>query len=233
MRQVVLDTETTGLKVEENHRVIEIGCVELINRKVTGSSYHQYINPQRAVEEGALAIHGLSNEFLINKPLFTEIAQEFMNFIKGAELIIHNAIFDLGFINKELSLTYKKPHELTEYCRVIDTLVLARQLHVGQRNSLDALCKRYKIDNSQRDLHGALLDAHLLAQVYLAMTGGQGSLFDKLQMINSEKKAMTNSTTPIIQVRKLLTLKASQEEICLHEKKLASMLEKSKCLWHE
>lgn len=232
MRQIVLDTETTGLQPADGHRIIEIGCIELVNRKFTGKRYHQYINPERDIEEGALAVHGLSNEFLRDKPTFVKIAQEFMDFISGAELIIHNAPFDTGFINHELNLLNKKWKSLSDYCRILDTLTLARQLHVGQRNSLDALCKRYGIDNSQRELHGALLDAHLLAQVYLAMTGGQGSLFDGLQQVEQvTQQAETHFVTSVTQARKLRVLKATPDELAEHETKLQNMVKKGKCLW--
>ncbi len=223
MRQVILDTETTGLSTKDNHRIIEIGCIELVNRKFTGKRYHQYINPQRPVDEGALAVHGLSNQFLDDKPLFNDIVEDLMVFIEGAELIIHNAPFDVGFINYELSLAKKKWQSVTDYCRVIDTLMLARQLHVGQRNNLDALCKRYKIDNSTRDLHGALLDSHLLAQVYLAMTGGQGSLFDELQLTQAEERVIQSSVVVTTKTRNLVILKATSDELTLHERKLEEM----------
>jgi DNA polymerase-3 subunit epsilon len=194
MRQVILDTETTGLTTEHGHRIIEIGCVELVNRKLTGKHYHQYINPQRDIDEGAMAVHGISNDFLQNKPYFGDITKEFMDFIIDAELIIHNAPFDVGFINYELKLLKNSWKPLTDYCRIIDTLAMARQLHVGQRNSLDALCKRYSIDNSQRELHGALLDANLLARVYLAMTGGQATLFAEAEADELSKQEQTETT---------------------------------------
>lgn len=174
-RQIVLDTETTGIGHQLGHRVIEIGCMELIDRQLTGEQFHCYLNPKRAVDDGAFRVHGLSNQFLQDKPLFTEILPDFLNFIGTSELIIHNAPFDLGFLNAELSLA-KSPQRLDEYCSIFDTLVLARKLHPGQRNNLDALCKRYHIDNSKRDKHGALLDAQILAYVYLALTGGQKQL---------------------------------------------------------
>jgi len=231
MRQIILDTETTGLQTSEGHRIIEIGCLELINRKLTGQRYHQYINPLREIEEGAAAVHGVTTQFLQDKPIFSEIVAEFIDFISGAELIIHNAPFDVGFINYEFSLISKKYRPLTNYCQIIDTLVIARQLHVGQRNSLDALCKRYSIDNSHRELHGALLDAHLLAQVYLAMTGGQGSLFDSLQ--TGEDTGQKNHTANILpQIkRELRILSANAEEIEAHEEMLAKMVQQGKCLW--
>ncbi len=181
MRQIILDTETTGLEPSQGHRIIEVGCVELLDRKLTGKRFHRYINPQREVEAGALAVHGLSDAFLRDKPVFGAISRDLLAFIDGASLIIHNAPFDLGFLDHEFKLLDKKAKPLASRCQIIDTLILARQRHPGQRNSLDALCKRYGVDNSQRDLHGALLDADLLARVYLAMTGGQGSLFDRLE----------------------------------------------------
>jgi DNA polymerase-3 subunit epsilon len=176
MRQIALDTETTGLLIEHGHRVIEIGCVEIINRKLTGNTYHCYLDPERVVDAGAFAVHGISNEFLRDKPKFTEVATTFMEFIDGAELIIHNAPFDVGFLNCELEILGRS-HRIQDVCSVFDTLPFARQLHPGQKNNLDALCKRYQVDNSHRQMHGALLDADLLARLYLAMTGGQGSLF--------------------------------------------------------
>lgn len=176
MRQVVLDTETTGLEWEQGHRIIEIGCVELINRRKTEQTFHSYLQPDREIDAAAEEIHGLSNEMLADKPSFADIAENFLSFVNGAELVIHNAAFDVGFLNHELNLAGSERTNIEEICNVLDTLILARQLHPGQRNSLDALCKRYNVDNSRRDLHGALLDARLLADVYLAMTGGQATL---------------------------------------------------------
>jgi DNA polymerase-3 subunit epsilon len=176
MRQIVLDTETTGLESSEGHRIIEIGCVELIDRRISGNTYHQYIQPDRQIDAGAIEVHGITNESLADKPRFADIAAEFLAFIKGAELVIHNAPFDVGFIDHEFRMLAAPPGNVAEHCKVLDTLVMARRMHPGQRNSLDALCKRYEIDNSQRELHGALLDAEILADVYLMMTGGQVSL---------------------------------------------------------
>jgi DNA polymerase III subunit epsilon len=176
MRQIILDTETTGLEPKEGHRVIEIGCVELVDRRLTGRNFHQYLNPEREIDAGAIEVHGLTNEFLADRPRFAEVVEEFVQYIRGAELIIHNAPFDLGFLDHELALLGGDWGRLEDCCAVTDTLALARRLHPGQRNSLDALCKRYAIDNSHRELHGALLDAEILADVYLAMTGGQASL---------------------------------------------------------
>jgi DNA polymerase-3 subunit epsilon len=231
MRQIILDTETTGLSPADGHRIIEIGCIELVNRKFTGRRYHQFINPEREVEEGALAVHGITNQYLKDKPVFINIVQEFMDFISGAELIIHNAPFDTGFINHELILARGKWKPLTDYCRVIDTLVIARQLHIGQRNSLDALCKRYAVDNSQREMHGALLDAHLLAQVYLAMTGGQGCLFDEGQPAEKTDEEKTEILLTKAISRKLPVLMASAEDIAEHEQYLQKMQAKGKCVW--
>ncbi len=175
MRQIVLDTETTGLEPREGHRIIEIGCVELVDRKLTGRTYHQYIQPERLIDPGAIEIHGITNEFLADKPVFADVVDDFVDFIRGAELVIHNAPFDVGFINHELKLCGAE-QSVDELCGVLDTLAMARRMHPGQKNTLDALCKRYDIDNSSRELHGALLDAEILADVYLAMTGGQVTL---------------------------------------------------------
>jgi DNA polymerase-3 subunit epsilon len=175
-RQIVLDTETTGLEVEQGHQIIEIGCVELVDRRITGRDFHHYLRPDREIEEGAEAVHGITNEFLADKPRFADIADRFLEYVDGAELIIHNAPFDVGFINAELARLGRDLPPIDRQCPIVDTLALARRKHPGQRNSLDALCKRYGIDNSQRDLHGALLDARILAEVYLAMTGGQVAL---------------------------------------------------------
>jgi DNA polymerase-3 subunit epsilon len=231
MRQIVLDTETTGLNTAEGHRIIEIGCIELVNRKFTGKRYHQYINPEREVDSGALAVHGLTNDFLQSKPTFIQVAREFMDFIMDSELIIHNAPFDIGFIDYELGLTKQRWKSLSEYCRVIDTLVMARQLHIGQRNGLDALCKRYNVDNSQRDLHGALLDANLLAQVYLSMTGGQSSLFETSQLTDATQHEIAAIQEIAIKSHKLVVLSATDDEMRVHEAKLQAMAEKGKCIW--
>ncbi len=176
MRQIVLDTETTGIEPSEGHRIIEVGCVEMINRKLTGRTYHRYINPQREVDAEAIEVHGITNDFLLDKPLFGDVLHEFQDFIRGAQLVIHNAPFDVGFINHEFALAGPDNGTVDDLCSVVDTLVMARKLHPGQKNNLDALCRRYGIDNSQRELHGALLDSEILADVYLFMTGGQTSL---------------------------------------------------------
>lgn len=176
MRQIILDTETTGLEVSADHRIIEIGCVELVDRRVTERRFHTYLNPGRPIEPGAIEVHGITDQFVADKPSFAEVVDDFLKFIAGAELIIHNAPFDVGFINHELKRAGHALADIGTHCKVLDTLALARRMHPGQRNSLDALCKRYAIDNSQRTVHGALLDAEILADVYLALTGGQAAL---------------------------------------------------------
>ncbi|MCP1676909.1 DNA polymerase-3 subunit epsilon [Natronocella acetinitrilica] len=176
MRQIVLDTETTGLETRDGHRIIEIGAVEMVNRRRTGRTFHQYLQPDREIDAGAAAVHGITNDQLVGKPRFADVAEDFLAFIRDAELVIHNAAFDIGFIDYEFSLLPEPGPRVADICAVIDTLLLARGRHPGQRNSLDALCKRYDIDNSQRELHGALLDSEILCDVYLAMTGGQGAL---------------------------------------------------------
>lgn len=188
MRQIILDTETTGLYPDKGHRMIEIGCLEMINRRLTGSSLHFYLNPQRAIERAASEVHGITESFLADKPLFKDIADELIAYLKNAELIIHNAPFDVAFIDNELKLTGKAFLTVSEYCVVTDTLTMARHKHPGQHNNLDALCRRYQVDNSNRQYHGALLDAELLAQVYLAMTGGQSQLFDSTDHTESSQK---------------------------------------------
>jgi DNA polymerase-3 subunit epsilon len=172
MRQIVLDTETTGLEPADGHRIIEIGCVELLDRRLTGNNYHQYVQPDREIDAGAMEVHGITNEYLADKPRFEDVVDDLVSYLRGAELIIHNAPFDMGFLENEFSLC-AYPERLADLCGVLDTLVMARKMHPGQKNNLDALCKRYDIDNSRRDLHGALLDAEILADVYLTMTGGQ------------------------------------------------------------
>ncbi len=193
MRQIVLDTETTGLETSQGHRIIEIGCVEMINRRVTDNHWHHYINPDREVDEGAYNVHGISTEFLQDKPRFNELAEDFRAYIDGAELIIHNAPFDIGFLDHEFDLLAGAVKTVRDYCTVQDTLVMARQKHPGQKNNLDALCKRYGIDNSHRTVHGALLDARILADVYLAMTGGQTTL--GLDVEGSTRKVASEQRT--------------------------------------
>ncbi len=220
-RQIVLDTETTGLNPKEGHRIIEIGCVELVNRRLTQNHFHVYINPEREVEEEALAVHGISNEFLQEKPKFAEIVDDFIDFIQGAELIIHNAPFDVGFMDHELSLLDKEPRRIETLCTVFDTLVFARKKHPGARNSLDALCKRYGIDNSHRDLHGALLDAEILADVYLLMTGGQASLLEEEAVFDeagSEKIVRLSGQRPALKI-----IRCSDDELKCHKNYLAGL----------
>ncbi|NHA15486.1 DNA polymerase III subunit epsilon [Thioalkalivibrio sp. XN279] len=234
-RQIVLDTETTGLEPAEGHRIIEIGCLELVNRRLTGRKFHQYLNPEREIDRAAEDVHGLSNTFLADKPRFAEVAAEFLEFVQGAELVIHNAAFDLGFLDAELARLAPPGPTMGEICGVLDTLMLARQLHPGQRNSLDALCKRFAIDNSNRELHGALLDAQLLADVYLVMTGGQAEL-----VLGAEEStaAGTGRRKPK-QVRrkglKLVVQRASEEELAAHEAALDRLDQAvgGPCIWRQ
>jgi len=219
MRQVVLDTETTGLEVEQQHRIIEIGCVELVNRRLTGRSFHRYLNPERDIDEGALEVHGLSREQLAREPKFADIHAEFLEFVRDAELIIHNAPFDVAFLNAELA---RLPGGLSlAGCQILDTLPLARQMHPGQRNSLDALCKRYSVDNSQRDYHGALLDARLLAEVYLAMTGGQATLVLSAETDTIRLRTRLEMPDPDLGAVRIAVIEASAEELAAHERLLA------------
>lgn len=234
MRQIILDTETTGLDPSKGHRIIEIGCVELINRQLTNNNFHVYINPERAIDPGAQQVHGISNAFLADKPVFSKIFSDFLKFIDGAELIIHNAPFDVSFLNSEFITVGYKEKRLADHCSITDTLALARQMHPGQRNSLDALCKRYSIDNSHRELHGALLDSTILAQVYLAMTGGQASLFGEENTISSVSVAKTTQKKKQIEKIDLPVLLATAEELEMHQKQLESIKEKNgKCIWLE
>ena len=232
MRQIVLDTETTGLDPTKGHRIIEIGCVELINRKRTGNELHQYLQPDREIDPGAIEVHGISNEFLADKPRFEDIVSDFLTYIEGAELIIHNAPFDVGFLDHEFELAGLGQGKTQATCDVIDTLVMARRLRPGQKNSLDALCRHYTIDNSQRDLHGALLDAELLAEVYLAMTGGQTALFREGSAVKSA--ADKNVLRKLDKNRKTLpVITASKEELVAHNAWLDELDRKTdgKCLW--
>lgn len=230
MRQVVLDTETTGFDFKIGNRMIEIGCVELENRRFTGRTYHQYINPEYEVEEGAFKVHGLSNEFLSDKPLFAQIAEEFMQFIAGAELVIHNAPFDIGFINHEFKLAGLPYHPIANHCQVLDTLTMAREKHPGQRNTLDALCKRYGIDNSHRQLHGALLDAEILADVYLLMSGGQKGL--QLDSADSDVSAQQTQLQRMdLSGFDLPVINATASEITEHERYLDKLGDA--CIWRQ
>jgi DNA polymerase III subunit epsilon len=259
MRQIVLDTETTGLEPELGHRIIEIGCVEIVNRRVTGRTFHRYLNPERAIDEGAMAVHGIKRADLDDKPKFAEVAEELITFISDAELVIHNAAFDVAFLDAELarlapaggslvpagdSLAGRSVADrsvsgavrnVAKLCRVLDSLALARSMHPGQRNNLDALCKRYSVDNSRRDLHGALLDAQILADVYLAMTGGQVGL--ALSEITAPARA-ANDGQPVVPVlvrgaTPLCVVMATEEEALAHESMLTIIAKASggKCLW--
>jgi DNA polymerase-3 subunit epsilon len=237
VRQIVLDTETTGLEVSQGHRIIEIGCVELENRRLTGNHYHQYVNPMREIDQGAIEVHGITSEFLADKPLFEQIAQEFMAFIAGAELIIHNAPFDVAFLNSELQQLERGHQGVDTACKVIDTLVMARAKHPGQRNNLDALCQRYGVDNSQRDLHGALLDAEILADVYLAMTGGQTTFqLSDTGVDRGEGDSGGNQIQRVSADRPPLpVLTASAGELRAHEAQLDAIAQSSggRVLWRE
>lgn len=221
MRQVVLDTETTGLEVELEHRIIEIGCVEIFNRRLTGRTFHRYLNPERDIDEGAVEVHGLTRERLCAEPRFREIRAEFLEFVRDAELIIHNAAFDLAFLNEELKREAERIERIDHLCKVQDTLALARQLHPGQRNSLDALCKRYSVDNSRRDYHGALLDARLLAEVYLAMTGGQAALTLSAEPDPALGRARLSVAGRAASAAPILVVRASEQELAAHEQVLA------------
>jgi DNA polymerase-3 subunit epsilon len=227
MRQIILDTETTGLDPALGNRIIEIGAVEILNRQPTGKHFHRYINPERDSEEGALQVHGITSEFLADKPKFREIAKEFLDYVTGAELVIHNAAFDIAFLNHELRLLDMKP--VKTFCpSVIDTLKLARELHPGKRNSLDALCERYQIDNAGRTLHGGLLDAQLLAEVYLAMTRGQGML-----MIDAAPAAAAQAEGATGEKVDIIVLRATDDELAAHQAQLAEIDKASggKCVW--
>ena len=224
MRQIVLDTETTGLDPSSGHRIIEIGCIELLNRRFTGNKLHIYINPERQIDAGAIRVHGITNEFLQDKPVFADIAKQFIEFVDGAELIIHNAPFDVGFLNSELA-GVKYAHKLEERCAVLDTLVLAREKHPGQRNNLDALCKRYNVNNSNRKLHGALLDAEILAFVYLAMTGGQKELFVKEQSQSAQNQHLDMQNYPELSSNSPV-IRANTDEVARHQEFLQNIEQK-------
>jgi len=236
MRQIILDTETTGLEPAEGHRIIEIGCVELIGRRLTGNNFHQYVNPERDIDSGAVEVHGITADSLKDKPRFADIVADFLDYVRGAELIIHNAPFDVGFLNHEFGLIPAEGGAVTrieDHCSVLDTLKLARSMHPGQKNDLDSLCRRYGVDNTQRTLHGALLDAEILADVYLAMTGGQTALFE-------EARSPLQGGAPTVEIRrlpakraKLLVIAPSAEEMAAHEQRLEEIEKQSRgqCLW--
>lgn len=234
MRQVVLDTETTGLDPSQGHRVIEIGCVEIDNRKLTGRHFHCYLNPDREIDAGALEVHGLTSHFLADKPRFHQVEAEFLEFIDGSELVIHNAPFDIGFLDHELHGTKSAAQKIGSLCGVLDSLLLAREKHPGQRNSLDALCKRYGVDNTQRQLHGALLDAEILADVYLVMTSGQSSLLlAEDEEEGSTRRAKAKAKKSHSQREKIAVIKAGSDELAAHRQRLKDIAESSEkgCLW--
>lgn len=221
MRQVVLDTETTGLEIEQGHRILELGGVEILDRKLTRRHYHQYVNPEREVEEGALEVHGITNHFLQNKPVFADVLKEFLDFVRGSELIIHNAAFDVNFLNHEMSLADESLGTLQDYCSVVDSLQIARKKHPGQRNSLDALCRRYNVDSSKRELHGALLDAEILADVYLLLTGGQ------VDLLLDQSDGADEAASEIVRLdpnrARLPVVMPSEEELAAHEARIVAL----------
>ncbi|HEY5665316.1 MAG TPA: DNA polymerase III subunit epsilon [Gammaproteobacteria bacterium] len=238
MRQVVLDTETTGLSTAQGHRIIEIGCIELVNRRITGREFHRFVNPERDIDEGAVAVHGISRDDLEHEPRFCDIVEEFLDFIRDAELIIHNAEFDVGFLEHELTLMAHERPKITDHALVLDTLALAREIHPGQRNSLDALCKRYEIDASARHVHGALIDSELLARVYLAMTGGQSSLLleedangaaagSRQAAAGGEGTADPATTRDL----NLAVIRASAAEAAAHDAMLEKIRKSGACVW--
>ncbi|MFA7239462.1 MAG: DNA polymerase III subunit epsilon [Sulfuricellaceae bacterium] len=228
MRQIILDTETTGLEPKQGHRIVELGAVEMINRRLTGNRFHHYLNPEREIDAGAQQVHGISREFLLDKPMFRDVAADFLTFVGDAELIIHNAPFDVSFLNRELDLLALEP--ITARCTVTDTLKMAKELHPGQRNNLDALCKRYQVDNANRTLHGALLDAELLAEVYLAMTRGQESL---MMALEEPAPSSGNGVLPRTAPLKLLVVAATPTELAAHAWQIEDIdkASKGKCLW--
>ena len=233
MRQIVLDTETTGLEIKQGNRIIEIGAVEIVNRKLTGNHYHQYIQPDRESEEGALAVHGITSKFLADKPRFADIAQEFVDYIRGAELIIHNAPFDVGFLNHELQMLGSQWEKVDSICSILDSLVMARKIRPGQKNNLDALCRFYGINNAHRELHGALLDSEILADVYLAMTGGQVSLLLGGEQTNDNNEQVTTIKRLDANREKLVVQYASEEELKAHRDRLEAINKASggACVW--
>lgn len=239
MRQIILDTETTGLDISQGHRLIEIGALEMVNRRLTGNRFHSYLNPEREIEPGAAEVHGITTEMLLDKPRFRDLADDLLRFINGAELVIHNADFDIGFLNYEFGLVVDSSQAATSIqsiATVLDTLKLARQIHPGKKNDLNALCERYNINNTSRTLHGALLDAELLAEVYLSMTGGQTGLFDiPGTTVEVGLSTTTQNTTPRIDPNRpaLLVLRANDDELAEHERMIDEIQKKSggQCLW--
>ena len=234
MKQIVVDTETTGLDSSHGHRVIEIGCVEMISRRLSGNTFHHYLNPQRTIDEAALEVHGITAEMLKDKPLFADLAAELLEFIDGAELIIHNAPFDIGFLNNEFQLAGLGADVIDAHCSVVDTLAMARHKYPGQRNSLDALCKRYSVDNAQRTLHGALLDAEILADVYLAMTGGQVTLLGESSDLPAYAQGQIDESSEVAEGIATPLIRAAGEDLEQHLKWL-QLLEKESngAIWRQ
>jgi DNA polymerase-3 subunit epsilon len=229
-RQIVLDTETTGLEPEQGHRIIEIGCVEMVERRLTGNNFHQYLQPDRSIDAAAVEVHGITNEFLADKPRFGDIVQDFLDYVRGAELIIHNAPFDVGFLDHELGMLSDDAQRIVDLCAVTDTLVMAKKMYPGQRNSLDALCKRYDIDNSHRELHGALLDAEILADVYLMMTGGQAALLLEGIGMEEDGDGRADAIRRLGPERPALKIiRADAQELQRHEARLDAMGDN--CVW--
>jgi len=227
-RQIILDTETTGIDPRAGHRIIEIGCVEMINRRLTGNNFHVYINPLREIEDEAIGVHGITNEFLRDKPLFKDVADEFFDYIRGGELVIHNAPFDIGHMDNEFGILWQDWTQTADFCAIVDTLVMAREKHPGQKNTLDALCRRYEIDNSHRMLHGALLDSEILADVYLRMTGGQVAM-DLAQQLKSA--GVEGGEGAPMKLRHLKVVGASEQELSNHEERLDLVEKSGACLW--
>ncbi|MEA3301765.1 MAG: DNA polymerase III subunit epsilon [Pseudomonadota bacterium] len=230
MRQIILDTETTGLETQQDHRIIEIGCVEMIDRSLTGNNFHQYLQPDRQIDAGAISVHGITNEFLQDKPRFADIVDDLISYLRGAELVIHNAPFDVGFLNHELKRLQQQKPLIDEISSIVDTLVMARKKHPGKRNSLDALCDRYAIDNSRRDKHGALLDAEILSEVYLVMTGGQESL-----LLDGEDSDATDSnhSRRVNLEGELVLMRVDEDDLQAHEAYLQRLQQQTDghCMW--
>ena len=230
MRQIILDTETTGLEIQQDHRIIEIGCVEMVDRRLTGNNFHQYLQPDRKIDSGAISVHGITNEFLEEKPRFADIVEDLISYLRGAELVIHNAPFDVGFLNHELKRLQQHKPLIEEISSVVDTLVMARKKHPGKRNSLDALCDRYAIDNSRRDKHGALLDAEILSEVYLVMTGGQENL-----LLDGEDSDATdrNHRRRVNFEGELVLMSVDADDLQAHEKYLSRLQQQTDghCVW--
>ncbi len=230
MRQIILDTETTGLEIQQDHRIIEIGCVEMVDRCLTGNNFHQYLQPDRKIDAGAISVHGITNEFLEDKPRFADIVEDLISYLSGAELVIHNAPFDVGFLNHELKRLQQQKPLIEEISSVVDTLVMARKKHPGKRNSLDALCDRYTIDNSRRDKHGALLDAEILSEVYLVMTGGQESL-----LLDGEDSDATDSNhhRRVNLEGELVVMQVDEDDLQAHEAYLNRLQQQTDghCMW--